>query len=102
MNNIHVGDVGTAFLVTIKDENSNIVDISTATTKQFYFKKPDGTTVTKSASLFTDGTDGKMVYYTISNDLNISGKWTLQAHIVTTTTDFKTDVYNFIVDKNIV
>ena len=49
----HVGDVGTIFRVTVYDTTSSggtsIADISGATTKQFTFKRPDGSTFTKTA-----------------------------------------------------
>ena len=44
-NEIHLNDIGTQFLLTVKD-GSSAVDISSATTKQIiiknvsYFKKP--------------------------------------------------------------
>ena len=57
-NEIRVGDIGTKFQVTVKD-GASVVDISSATsTKQIILKKPDGTTLTKSATFSSDGTDG--------------------------------------------
>ena len=49
----HVDDVGTIFRVTVYDTTSSggstVADISGATVKQFTFKRPDGTTFTKTA-----------------------------------------------------
>jgi hypothetical protein len=60
---VHVGDVGTVFRLTLSD-GSTIVDASGATTKEILFRKPSGAVVTKSAAFTTDGTDGKIEYVT--------------------------------------
>ncbi len=80
MSDIQLNDIGSLFIVTLK-EGTSIVDLSTATVKEFYFQKPDGTILTKTASFTTDGTDGKIQYTTIAGDLNVAGKWKLQAKI---------------------
>ena len=70
----HVDDVGTIFRVTVYDTTSSggtsVADISGATTKQFTFKRPDGTTFTKTAVFTTDGTDGNIQYVTESGVLD--------------------------------
>ena len=63
-NEIQQNDIGTKFLVTIKDGDS-AVDISGASTKQIIIKKPSGETLTNSASFNSDGTDGKIYYNAI-------------------------------------
>ena len=62
VNEIHVGDIGTVFTLTIKD-GSSVIDLSGATTKQIILRKPDRvTSSTKTASFVTDGSDGKIKY----------------------------------------
>lgn len=79
---IHNGDIGTRFLVTIKKEDGTVKDISSYTTKQFIFKKPvSGDLLTVTASFYTDGTDGKLYYDTVSGNLNEEGVWKLQVYI---------------------
>lgn len=78
---IHVDDVGIVFRLTLKN-NRLPVDISTVTTKEIIFMKPDKTTVTKTASFGTDGTDGVLTYTVIAGDLNIKGNWKVQARVV--------------------
>lgn len=80
-NEIHKNDIGTVFEVTVKD-GTDIVDLSSATELELLFLKPNGTKLTKTASLVSDGTDGKMQYTTVSGDLNASGTWKLQGHVV--------------------
>ena len=65
-NEIHVGDIGTVFEVTVKD-GEDVVDVSSATTRQLIFKSKDGAVLTKTAVLVTDGTDGKIKYTTIAD-----------------------------------
>lgn len=77
---IHVNDQGTEFRVTIKD-NSVAVDISNATVLNIIFRKPDGTSLSVNADLYTDGTDGIIYYRTIFNDLDQSGLYKIQAYV---------------------
>jgi hypothetical protein len=98
---IHVGDVGTTFIVTIKDENDEVVNISASTTRDLIFQKPDGELLTVAGTFVTDGTDGQLKYITVSGDLNQQGKWQLQAHVVLTAGSWKSDIYKFTVYKNL-
>ena len=98
---IHKSDIGTTFQVTVKDEDSNVVDVSGATTKQIIFEKPDGTNLEKDASLVTDGTDGKIKYVTLSGDLSEAGCWRMQGYVVLATGTWKTDIHEFIVHENL-
>ena len=99
-NEIHKGDIGTTLKTTVKNA-SVVVDISAATTKNILLGKPDGTSLTKSGSFTTDGTDGDLEYATISGDLDQIGCWKLQAHIVTSSGEWKSDLSIFEVYKNI-
>lgn len=99
---IHVGDVGTAFKITVKDEDEAVIDISTATLKQIWFQKADGTVVTKTASFVTDGTDGQMQYVTEDDDLDQTGKWKIQGYIeIGASRKVHTDISEFKVWPNL-
>ena len=108
-NEIHVGDIGTVFEVTLKDEGNSpeIVDISTATVKELIFRAPNGTVTTHAAAFTTDGTDGKLQYTTISaSDLSISGDWRIQVHIVLGSAsphdaEWHSDIDNFACHENL-
>jgi hypothetical protein len=80
-NEIHLNDIGTIFEVTLQDDTV-AVDLSTATTLEMVFLKPSGTKVTQTAALSGDGTDGKIRYVSVSGDLDETGVWDLQAHVV--------------------
>ena len=73
-------NIGVAFKATIK-EDGVAVDVSAASTKQLKFKRPDGSSFTKTATFVTDGTDGKIQYVTVDGDLNMAGAWTQQGYV---------------------
>jgi hypothetical protein len=99
-NEIHLNDIGVQFLVTLKDCDE-IVDISSATTKNFLFLKPSGELLTKAGSLETDGTDGQLYYISASGDLNEVGTWKMQCNIIIGTFNWHSDVISFKVHRNI-
>jgi hypothetical protein len=101
----HVNDIGTIFRVTVYDTTSSggtsVADISTASTKQFTFKRPNGTTFTRSAVFTTDGSDGDIQYISVDGDLDGAGTWNLQAYVVTPAGTWNTDVGSFRVYENL-
>ena len=98
---IHVNDIGTAFTITIT-EDGKPVDISSATTKEFHFDKPnvDGK-FTKDAEFKTDGTNGKIKYVSEEGVLDVPGDWKIQAHLVMPNGEWRTNVQTFMVFENI-
>ena len=97
---IHLDDVGTEFILTVKDAGV-AVNIGSASTKQIIFEKPDGTILTKIGTLVTDGSDGKMKYASIAGDLNMIGPWRLQAYVVLPTGSWRSDIAEFTVFPNL-
>ena len=97
---VHLNDIGTIFEVTLKD-GGTIVDVSGATTKEIIFRSPAGVVKTNTASFKTDGTDGVIQYTTIADDLDEEGRWGIQGRIVLSTGDWKTDLDEFLVHRNL-
>jgi hypothetical protein len=97
---IHVNDIGTTFKCLIKDDD-DIRDVSTASTKELIFLKPSGETLTKTASFTTDGTDGYIQYTSVDGDLDESGFWKIQAHIVLGSLDLRSNIEVFKVHPNL-
>ncbi len=98
---LHIGDVGTRILSTIVDESADPVDLSSATTINYLLRKPSGTISTLGATLFTDGTDGKIYFTTLSTTLDEAGFYKLQAYIETPTKQWHTDKVAFRVYPNL-
>lgn len=100
-NEVHVGDIGTIIRVTIKDENCDPQDISSASSKELIFKKPNCTIVTKTATFYTDGTDGIIQYTSESGFFDVSGIWQIQGVVSFGSGTWSTDIIEFRVNKNI-
>jgi hypothetical protein len=71
-NQIFVGDIGTQIIVDTGEA------LASATVLQLKIKKPDGTKVTKTATI-TETT--KLLYSTIAGDLNLAGEYIVQAYV---------------------
>lgn len=97
---IHVNDEGINFLVNLLD-CSSVVDISAATTKQIIFQKPDCTVITKTATFYTDGTDGILSYSSVTGDLDLAGVWRIQAYVITPSGKYHSSKSTFIVFENL-
>ena len=109
---IRLGDVNTALGVQVFDLSSSVfdptedcdpepLDISGAGTLEIIFQKPDGTPVTETAVLTTDGTDGKMHYLTVADFLDTVGNWKRQGRVVEGDNDHKTSSICFKVHPNL-
>lgn len=76
-----VNDIGTSIQLTIINrETDAIVNLSTLLDATFTFARPDGTTFDRTATLYTDGTDGILVYATVDGDFDVAGRWRVQAN----------------------
>jgi hypothetical protein len=80
---------------------TEILNVSNADDIYIIFQKPDSSDLTKTASLTTNGTDGKIKYTTIAGDLDQIGTWQIQARIDFGASVFSTDIQKFKVYRNI-
>lgn len=102
-NEVRVGDIGTEFLITLKDGTS-AVDISGADASEkrvIKFKKPSGATYEVNPTLKTDGTDGKLTYTTVDGNIDEEGMWQMQAKVTFGTQTFRSDIHKFKVHRNL-
>jgi hypothetical protein len=97
---IHVDDIGTTLVGTVLDGGA-AVDISSASSIQMIIKKPDQTSLTKTASLNSDGTDGKMKYVTVAGDIDQVGNYKIQGKVVLGSATYYSSVSTFKVYCNI-
>jgi hypothetical protein len=98
---LHVGDIGTQFIFTLKDQDDAVVNISAATTLQVLFRKPSCTLLTRDATLYTDGTDGKFIYTTVSGDFDEAGSYKIQGYVVISSNEWHTNYFTEKVHRNI-
>jgi hypothetical protein len=92
---IHKADIGTIFRLTIVDTDGDAIDVSTASVKYIYFRKPDGTLVKETAAFYTDGSDGIIQYTSVSGDIDTIGDWQVQGYVETTDGKFFTEIAEF-------
>jgi hypothetical protein len=78
---IHVGDIGTLFELTLEDGDGVAVDISSATVKELHFRRGDGSALKVTAAFETNGSDGVLQYVTVLGDLNSAGDWEVQPYL---------------------
>lgn len=97
---IHVNDIGTRFLLTIKDDGE-IVNISQASSINVIFKKPDDTVIYRAGTILNSGTDGKVYYDTVAGDLGDAGLYKLQARVALPSGTYYTDIQTFQVHCNL-
>ena len=97
---IHLYDIGTVFEVTLQEDDVDL-DISAATLATIIFVKPDGEVVAQEAEFTTDGTDGKIQYTTIADDLDQTGKWRIQARVALPTGTWSSSRSSFKVYPNL-
>lgn len=97
---IHLGDIGTVFKTTVKDGDT-AVDLSAASVKNFLFRKPDDSVITRAATFVGNGSDGRLQYATVAGDLDQTGQWKSQIYIETPSGKWHSDIGCFIVHDNL-
>jgi hypothetical protein len=102
---LHIGDFGTVFELTVVDQDNEVVDVSAATEMTWRFRKPGGTTFTKTGSHVTDGTDGKVKYVVEELAegaiLDVAGTWSYQLFVDLPSGEWSSDVLHFDVEGNL-
>lgn len=79
---IHTDEVGVYLRFTLQDETGTTLDVSGCSSISIHLRAPDGTTSTKTGSLVTDGTDGRIEYQTEAGVIDQVGDWHYQARCV--------------------
>ncbi len=91
------------FKATILNCSDVAIDVSTATTIEFTFRKPSKEIVTVTGTLYTDGTDG-IIKYTVTSTsfLDEVGMWQVEGYVILSGGDnFHTQKYTFRVEANL-
>tara|TARA_Y100001938_G_C7999210_1_gene383750 strand:+ start:702 stop:1016 length:315 start_codon:yes stop_codon:yes gene_type:complete len=100
---IHQDDVGTRFLITVKDDGLpvNISGVSGGSVHQISFRKPSDLVINRNATLKDYGISGVMFYDTVAGDLDEAGMYKLQAKVIIPSGTYFTDIHTFKVHSNI-
>ena len=101
MSGLHQYDYGTIIKALIKNTALEIEDVSLATAKYFYFEKPSGELMTRNGNFTTDGSDGYIEYIIASGELDEIGLWSVQCHVVTPSGNWRTNIPEFKVERNL-
>lgn len=96
---IHIGDTGTIFRVTIKEEGVG-VNLFEYNSVLFRFRKPDGTLLEGAADIENEG-EGVVSYTTVAGDLDMTGRWWLELELDLPGWQGKTSKQSFFVHKNL-
>jgi len=97
----HLNDVGSVIVITLMNGGLP-VNLSQTTLRQLNFRKPGAAAnIIRTASLVTDGTDGKMRYTWAGGDLDIVGIWILMVYIESPTLKLHSDKVQFEVEANL-
>jgi hypothetical protein len=83
MSKAYVGDIGTAI------EINTLIDLSGASTMEYKVKKPDGSIHTWEVEIpaaLTEA-DGFLVHFTEDGDFDQVGKYYIQPHVTSASTD---------------
>ena len=98
---IHIGDIGSQFISTIYNQDSSILNVSSVVTITFRIKSPSNVSLDVSGSLYTDGTDGK-VLYTATDIFDEAGIWNYQVILTFASGTWSTNIIPFTVYSNLV
>ena len=98
---IRVNDIGTQYLITILNQDNSVVNIANANPKQIVFEDPNGVVLTKNGTLYTDGTDGKLYYISVSGDFKVKGWWELQGYVVISGSAWRSSIEKFKINRNL-
>lgn len=94
MAQFRTNDVGSVFSVTVMEDGAAF-NLSTATTLTLRLRKPDGSVISRPAALYTDGTDGRVFYATVTGDLDQPGAWRGQMYIALPSGHWSSDLFDF-------
>lgn len=93
---LRVGQVGAEIVVQFTDPAGAAVDVSGASTLQIRLQPPGANTASVlSASLLTDGTDGRVVYRTTNTTLSVVGAYQIEGYASWGTYDLPTEIGRF-------
>lgn len=99
---LQYGDIDVPLLLRIHRKNGDLeTSMGSATNMQIILQPPGGSSRTKTATLYTDGSDGIIEYSTVSGDINQVGRWGIQGRFSLGGGPRRTSVRHFNVKRNL-
>lgn len=101
---LHVDDIGTGLRFTIKEANValDLVDKGIAAEDiVLHLQKKDKTLIFRPVEYYTDGRDGRVVYYTQAGDIDQKGNWSGQLFLMSTSGSWHTSKVTYVVEDNL-
>ena len=97
------GEFGKNNIVTLKDFDGVVQDVSSYTTKQVISRSDDGRkTITSTATYVTDGSDGQVQWsYGSGDPLDRAGLWEGQVVLTKSGGELRSYVFDMEVDKEL-
>lgn len=69
-------------VLIVSDSAGAVIDLATMASLTITFQRPAGSSFSKTATLTTNGSDGKMEYTTTVDDLDAIGTWLIQGVVI--------------------
>lgn len=82
-------------------ENAAVANIATATSLKIYVEKPNNSVLNKTATLVTDGTDGKLKVSVTALENDQAGFWEAQAEFTLGAFAGRTSKGRIMVERNV-
>lgn len=101
INRCRVGDVGTRLTVRIVDQDGALVDLTNASSMFVLLRKPNGTVLSRAASIRYAGPDGRITYTTVAGDIDRAGVWKIQGRVTIAGKSWSTELAEFLVKTNL-
>jgi hypothetical protein len=99
---IQAGATGLTITLTVQDEAGTAVNLTSATTTEIILKAPQGFAITKTASVVSPASDGKIRYVTEAGVFSPPGKWRAQAHVILSGgSEYWSTIFEFQVGANL-
>lgn len=76
--NLHVGDIGTAIIITVNNQDGTPVNLSGFASLVLVIKRTDGSIVERACVFVTNGMDGKVQYISTISDFTVVGNYKFQ------------------------
>jgi len=99
IENVIVGEYGYPVFLALVDENTDPISLAGYDTIQVVLRSPDKLkTITSTATLYSDGKDGKLYFTPGSTDIDRAGTWKCMIKMIATGVSVaKSEIFDMVV-----